>query len=85
MIWLYGQSLFGLILITQSCFTSPRAAAITTTLFYFGSAILGALISDEDTSKIKKIIVCLMFPTVTIGETLQVLILFDSADEGVDF
>lgn len=82
-IWMYGQSLFGLILITQSCFTSPRAAAITTTLFYFGSAILGALISDEDTSKTKKILVCLLFPTVTISETLRVLVLFDATREGV--
>lgn len=38
-VWLFGQSLFGLLLITQSLFTRARAAAITTSLIYFGTSI----------------------------------------------
>ena len=37
-IWLYGQSLFGLLLITQSLFTKARAAAITSSIVYFGTS-----------------------------------------------
>ena len=38
-VWLFGQSLFGLILITQSLFARARAAAITTTIIYFGTGM----------------------------------------------
>jgi len=47
-IWLYGQSLFGIILIAQSLFNKARAAAITTTLIYFGSALFQYFVSDSD-------------------------------------
>ena len=73
-VWFFGQSLSGLILITQSIFTSPRAAAITTTIFYFGSALFDGALSDEDTTKTKKILFCMLFPTVTMSETLKVLV-----------
>ena len=39
-IWIYGQSIFGLMMITQSLFTKARAAAITTSLIYWGSAMV---------------------------------------------
>lgn len=38
MVWLFGQSLFGILLVTQSLFSRARAAAITTTIIYFGTA-----------------------------------------------
>ena len=60
-IWVYGQSLFGLIMITQSIFTTPRAAAITTTLVYFGISILNALL-DENTPRFTKYAACWFFP-----------------------
>ena len=84
-VWFFGQSLSGLILITQSIFTSPRAAAITTTIFYFGSALFDGALSDEDTTKTKKILYCMLFPTVTMSETLKVLVQLESAGEGVSF
>ena len=48
-IWLYGQSLFGLIIITQSIFTKARAAAIVTSVLYLGSATFNYLVSEPDT------------------------------------
>ena len=52
-IWVYGQSLFGLIMITQSIFT--------TTLVYFGISILNALL-DENTPRFTKYAACWFFP-----------------------
>ena len=38
-IWLYGQSIFGFIMLLQSFFTEARTAAVVTTIVYFGSAL----------------------------------------------
>jgi hypothetical protein len=38
-------------MITQSLFSSPRAAAITTTLIYFGTSILSSVVSNEDSTR----------------------------------
>lgn len=67
-VWLftYGQSLFGLVMIIQSLFSSPRAAAITTTVIYFGTSVLSSLVTNEDTSRNVKIAICWFFPTVTM-------------------
>jgi len=67
MIWLYGQSLFGLVLIIQSIFSSPRAAAITTTIVYFGTSLFSTLISNEGTTREAKIAVYFFFPVVTMA------------------
>jgi hypothetical protein len=48
-------------MITQSIFTTPRAAAITTTLVYFGISILNALL-DENTPRFTKYAACWFFP-----------------------
>ena len=53
-------------MITQSLFSSPRAAAITTTLIYFGTSILSSVVSNEDSTRSQKIAVCWFFPTVTM-------------------
>lgn len=68
MIWLYGQSLFGIILITQSIFSSPRAAAITTTIIYFGTSLFSVLVGNEGTTREAKIAVYFFFPTVTMAQ-----------------
>jgi len=44
---LYGQSIFGMILIIQSLFTRARAAAITTTMVYFGSGLVNFAVVSE--------------------------------------
>ena len=38
-IFLYGQSIFGFIMLLQSFFSEARTAAVTTTIVYFGSAL----------------------------------------------
>jgi hypothetical protein len=67
MIWLYGQSLFGLVVIIQSIFSSPRAAAITTTIVYFGTSLFSTLISNDGTTREAKIAVYFFFPVVTMA------------------
>jgi len=47
--WLYGQSLFGIIMIVQSLFSSPRAAGVVTTIVYMGSSLITLLVSDDST------------------------------------
>ena len=47
--WLYGQSLFGIIMIVQSLFASPRAAGVVTTIVYMGSSLITLLVSDDST------------------------------------
>lgn len=84
-LFLYGQSLFGFIMVTQALFSSPRAAAITTTLIYFGSSVLSALISNVDTTRATKWGVCWFFPTVTMITGLQPLILTDASGIGLTF
>jgi len=67
-VWLYGQSLFGLMLVTQSLFESPRAAAITSTVIYFGSSILSVVLGDEELAlnRYEKFWGCLLFPTCSM-------------------
>lgn len=84
-IWLYGQSLFGLILIIQSIFSSPRAAAITTTVVYFGTSMLTSAVDDENGSRIHKLLLCLFFPTVTLQYTLTSFVMIDTTSSGVSF
>jgi len=38
-VFLFGQSIFGFIMLMQSFFTEARTAAVTTTIVYFGSAL----------------------------------------------
>ena len=61
-VFLYGQSLFGYIIVCQSIFTMPRAAAITTTIIYYGLAIFYIAVDKVDTLPEHKAIVCLFIP-----------------------
>ena len=64
-VWLYGQSLFGILLITQSLFTKARAAAITSSVVYFGTTTFGYFVSDEDSPNKGRMIASLS-PTVAL-------------------
>jgi hypothetical protein len=65
-IWIYGQSLFGLVLITQSLFSTPRAAGITTTIVYFGMTLFFLLVDDPETARTTKWGLCWFFPTISM-------------------
>jgi hypothetical protein len=73
-IWLYGESLFGLLIIIQSLFSSPRAAGITATVIYFGTSVLSVLVSDAETPRSTVLGVCVLFPTVTMITGVQPLV-----------
>ena len=62
MLWLFGQSLFGIILITQAIFSKPRAAAITSSLIYFGFSMFQYFVANEDTKFMNRIWACLSPP-----------------------
>jgi len=64
-IWLYGQSLFGLLLITQSLFTKARAAAITTSIVYFGTSTFQYFVREPD-SPLKYRLIASLSPTVAM-------------------
>lgn len=72
-------------MVTQALFSSPRAAAITTTLIYFGTSVLSALVSNVDTTRATKWAVCWFFPTVTMITGVQPLILSDASGIGLTF
>ena len=80
-VWLFGQSLFGLLLITQSIFAKARVAAITTSLIYFGSAIFQQLLNDADVDFKSRSLACLS-PTVAMLQTIIVLTKFESSQVG---
>jgi len=85
MFFIFGQSVFGLILIAQSLFTTPRAAAITCTVVYFGSALVRVFVYDPDTPYLRKLLICLFFPTVAMCETGATFAQFETMGPGVDF
>ena len=65
-VWLYGQSLFGLILITQSLFMKARAAAITSSIVYFGSSMFQYFVADENAKFNDRLWACLSPPVAMI-------------------
>ena len=80
-VWLYGQSLFGLILITQSLFTKARAAAITSSIVYFGSSMFQYFVSDENT-KFNDRLWASLSPPVAMIQTIGVLSKFEASQVG---
>ena len=72
LVWLFGESLFGLLLVTQSIFTKARAAAITTSVVYFGTSIFQYFVKDPDASMNARLLACLS-PTVAMIQTVAVL------------
>ena len=77
-VWFYGQSLFGLILITQSLFTKARAAAITSSIVYFGSSMFQYFVSDQNT-KFNDRLWASLSPPVCMIQTVGVLAKFESS------
>ena len=71
-VWLFGQSLFGLIMVIQSIFSKPRAAAITSSIVYFGTATVRYFVTDDDALLRAKILASLS-PQVAMVQTIEVL------------
>ena len=77
-VWLFGQSLFGLMLITQAMFSRARAAALTTTLIYFGSGMFQYFVIDADVQFANRAWACLS-PIVAAFQTIAVLSKFEQS------
>jgi ATP-binding cassette, subfamily A (ABC1), member 3 len=80
-IFLYGQSIFGLLVATQSIFGTARMAAVVTTVVYFGSAMIEELSEDPKVSKLRLILCCLS-PTVAMIRTVYCLGAFEASNVG---
>ena len=80
--WLYGQSIFGLIMITQSIFTRARAAAITTSLIYWGTSMIENFVNKEESSMNQKILGSLS-PPVAMIKTIGVLARYEQSGVGI--
>jgi ATP-binding cassette subfamily A (ABC1) protein 3 len=83
-LFVYGQSIFGIILITQSLFENARAAAITTSIVYFGSSIFFVLVEEPTTPEWLQL-VCSLSPTVAMIKTFTVVAAFEGSRVGSDF
>lgn len=66
-IWLFGQSLFGLLLIAQAIFSNPKQAASATSGIYFASSLIQTLFIKETTSWATKVAACWFLPTLTLS------------------
>lgn len=81
MIWLYGQSLFGIMLTAQAMFTRARAAAIVTSIVYLGSSAFNYFVTDEDTPYMNRMWASLS-PTIGMIQTATVLGKYESSQVG---
>jgi len=79
-IFLYGQSIFGFIMLMQSFFTEARTAAVTTTIVYFGSAL--TLQVGEQAPTWKKFLMALS-PCACMQATVKVIAGFEGNGVGV--
>lgn len=74
-LWLFGMSLLGLIMITQALFTTPRAAAIATSMIYFGQCILISFM-DYQTHRRTKLVICGLSPQIAMYSTVRTFIAY---------
>ena len=81
-VWLFGQSLFGLMLITQSLFSSSRSAAITCSIVYFGTTIPQYFVKEPDIGLTDRMWASLS-PTTAMIQTVNVLAKFEGSQVGL--
>ena len=62
--FLYGQSLFGIILIAQSAFKNARFASIMVTLIYFGNSFINNKVNSYSNTREEALIAGLISPPV---------------------
>ena len=83
LIWLYGQSLFGIMLIAQSLFVRARAAAIVTSIVYLGSSTFNYFVNDPDTPYANRMWASLS-PTICMIQTSSVMGKYESSQVGAN-
>ena len=81
--WLYGQAVFGQIVLLQSLFTSSKYSGIVATLVYFGSDFFNFLITGGDTTRTGKALASLL-PQVALGQGAVVFSSYECTGVGID-
>ena len=81
-VWLYGQSIFGLMMITQSVFTKARAAAITTSLIYWGTSLILEFANNSEATLYHKTLSSLS-PPVAMFQTINVMARYEQSGVGI--
>jgi ATP-binding cassette subfamily A (ABC1) protein 3 len=64
--WMFGQSLFGLLVIGQALFSNPKNAGATMSAIYFCTSLIQQLFIDENTPFGSKVAACWFFPTLSM-------------------
>ena len=81
MLWLYGQAIFGYIMLCQSFFLHAKTAAVVTTMIYFGSGI--SLQLPEFAPYWKRVLFSIM-PTGCMNNTVKVITGFELNGMGIN-
>lgn len=80
--WAFGQSVFGLLVITQSFFATAKLAAIIAALVYFGMNSFSSLVDNPAFSTEAKMVGSLS-PPVAMLFTVRTLTVFETAEIGI--
>ena len=87
MIWLliffYGQSIFGLILIAQSMFSNARYAGIATSLVYFGLSLVNNSVNQYDSTRAHVMLVGSWSPAIPMIQSVKHIVHFEAAGVGL--
>ena len=76
MLWLFGLSLFGYIILTSSIFSKPSYASAVSTLFYFVTSFLDYLVANPHTS-IKAKVLASFLPQIAIKRAVVTIMQFE--------
>ena len=82
--WIYGISLFGLVIFIQAFFSRARTAAITGTLIYFGTSFINAAVADTNVKSGAKNLASLL-TTVAVSLGCNNLGQFEVTGVGLQF
>jgi ABC-type multidrug transport system fused ATPase/permease subunit len=83
-IWLYGQSLFGFIVLMQAFFSSARGGAVAIVVIYFGTSISFVSGGDEGGSFGGNFAFS-FFPTTCMGNVIKTIVGFEQNELAVNF
>ena len=83
--FLYGQSLFGILLISQSAFKNARFGGVMVTLIYFGNSFINNKVNSHSNTRQEALLAGLISPPVFMIQSIQQIIRFESDGNGLDF
>ena len=82
LIFFFGQSSFGLIMITQTLFTDARYAGIATSIIYFGLSLMNNPVNQAGTPEWIVAAVSLVSPAVAMIHASRNAVHFESGGVG---